>query len=260
MHDHTPLLTDVERDLLGGDATFPTSFQVAVTIRKALDDPDTSAQRLALLLNAEPLVTSKLLRLANCYTFNPRGQTVYSVDQAIQRVGFNAVRSVAMAVAMVQLKAPPGTANFLPIAEATWSRSVQRAALCKVLAQPMAWDSPEEAMLCGLVAELGVFYLLSRAAPHKLYSQEPIALQDLLDQHQASVSARLLFNLGLPHEVVAAVSPQAGSAAPDRLQAILREADRLSHLPFPPPADEPRAELLLTSQDILHDIRSALGS
>lgn len=205
MSSHQDFLASVERDLLGGDAHFPTGLKVLAALRQALDDPQTPVDRVTTLVSAEPLVVARLLRLANCTTFNPRGVEILTVRHAIQRVGFNLVRSAAAAVAIAQMRALSDVSRFVDIADAAWLRSVQRSALARLLTPAHGDANPDEAGLCGLVAELGTFYLLQRAARYPSYSDpyQRAALDDLLAAHGPSLSARLAVVLGLPGAVVA---------------------------------------------------------
>lgn len=259
-HNHATLLSDVHRELLGGDAVFPTSVHLAVAIRQALDQDEVSINEVARMIAADPLLAAKLVRLANCVTFNPGGQTIFDIGPAVSRVGFNAVRAVSMALVLSQLKTVPLMAPFVPVADETWKRSVQISAMSRLLARTQRGVNPDEAMLCGLVADIGVFYLLPRAGAHAEYVANPSLLADLLQSHAASVSTQFLTVLGLPGNIVQAVS---GAALPDihparPLRQILSEARRLVDLPQPLPEDEPQTEWLLSVQTQFQELTQAL--
>lgn len=260
MHDHSPLLASVRRDLSEGDPVFPSSLQLALSLRQTLDRPDSSLAEVTRLLELEPLIAAKLLRLANCVVFNPYGREVCGLEQAVARVGLNAVRAVAFAIAMEQLRALPALAAHLALANATWERAATVAALGRLLAGSSNAVQPEEAMLCGLVSELGTSYLLYRAATWSGYAPDSAVLQHLLGHHAVPVGTLLLQVLGLPQRIVLATGaepPGRGDPA-HSLRAVLTEARRLVDLPDPPPADEPRAEWLLGTRESVQDIRRIL--
>jgi|JI7StandDraft_1071085.scaffolds.fasta_scaffold51200_2 HD-like signal output (HDOD) protein len=260
MFDHSPLMGYVQQDLLGGDAVFPTSFQLSLAIKEALNRPDVHVAEVARLLEAEPLVAAKLVHMANCYTFNPLGRTVYGVEQAVKRVGFNVARSVAIAIAVDQIKLMPSMAPYADLAHASWRRSVHVAALLRELARLEATVPPDEAMLCGLVSELGVFYLLLRAASVPAYAHDRERLHDLLRQHSPAVCSPLLASLGVPQDIVVALDtePAAGDSMAWQLQRLLAESRRLQALPDPAPVNEPRAEWLGDIRLEVDELRRAL--
>lgn len=260
MSSHATLISEVQRDLLGGDAVFPTSIQLATRIRQALDQDDISVDDVARLIEVEPLLTAKVVRMANCVTFNPSGREVFDVRQAIGRVGFNAVRSVSMAIALAQLKAAPALQVFRNLTEPAWQSSVRLAALSRLLARTQRGVNPDEAMLSGLVSEIGVFYLLDKAARHPEYVSNASHVGALLAEYATSVGNQFLVVMGMPGNTVQALS---NAELPDihpakGLRAVIGESRRLLALPQPIPEDEPQAEWLQEVQDQLHDLVQAL--
>lgn len=203
MYSHHGFLVAVERDLLAGDAQFPTGLKVLTALRQVLDDPDAPVARVTTLVNAEPLVTARLLRLANCATFNPTGLEIFTVEQAVRRVGFNMVRTAATAVAIAQMRALADQPHMQAIADEAWQRSVRLSVLARLLAPGHAGVNADEAGLCALVSDLGTFYLLQRARHYPTYADpsRQDALQDLLDHHAAPITGRLARELGMPSTI-----------------------------------------------------------
>jgi HD-like signal output (HDOD) protein len=260
MFDHSPLMASIQHDLLGGDVVFPTCFQLSIAIREALNQPDISVASVARRVEAEPLMAAKLVHMANCVTFNPFGRTVYGVEQAIYRVGFNVARSVSIAIAMAQLKMLPCMVPYVGLTNTIWERSVHVAALMRQLAHLEGSATPDEALLCGLVSEMGVFYLLHRCTGIPTYSRSMDHVLDLLSQHSQHVTPPLLAALGVPEEIVTALKPaRAPWGTPSRqLQTLLLEARRLQSLPDPIPPTEPRATWLQAVNHQVNELRNSL--
>jgi HD-like signal output (HDOD) protein len=72
---HFRILEDIARDL-SGDINFPTCMDAAILVRNSLKDPLASLERIAQVVGIEPLISSKLLRLANSVSYNPSGKRV----------------------------------------------------------------------------------------------------------------------------------------------------------------------------------------
>lgn len=260
MFDHSPLMAHVQKDLLAGDMVFPTCFQLSLSIREALDQPDVRVAEIASLVQSEPLMAARLLHMSNCVSFNPFGRTIYNVEQAIHRVGFNVARALAISIAVEQLKLMPSMTPFVALANATWERSVHVAALLRQLAQFEGKVNPDEALICGLVSEMGVFYLLYRCSDLPAYRNDRENVLDLLRQHGQNVGVPLLASLGVPDDIVTALKPARapwGSTA-RHLQVLLQEARRLQALPEPVPAEEPRATWLHAVSHQVGELRQAL--
>ena len=104
---HFRILEDIARDL-SGDINFPICMDAAILIRNTLKDPLTNLDRVAQVVGFEPLISSKLLRLANSVSYNPAGKSISDLSTAIARLGFDVVRTTSLAVAMDRtLGSPP---------------------------------------------------------------------------------------------------------------------------------------------------------
>jgi len=90
-----------------GELTFPTSVDIALRVQLALDDPDCSLDQAARLIQAEPLLSARVVAMANSAVYNRPGRSVADVKSAVQRLGFRTVRSLAAAVITRQMAGKP---------------------------------------------------------------------------------------------------------------------------------------------------------
>ncbi|MGE5386469.1 MAG: HDOD domain-containing protein [Betaproteobacteria bacterium] len=201
---HFRILEDIAQDL-SGELNFPTSLDAAIMVRNTLKDPEVKLDQVARAIALEPLIASKLLRLANSVVYNPAGQSITDLKTAVTRMGFEAVRTTSLAVAMDQIMKSKNLANFDKFAKLTWEHSIQVAATARVLARRVGRVNPEEALLAGLVHDIGIFYLLYRAAEYQQYRESQEALIELVAGWHESIGESLLHILGLPERIVNAV-------------------------------------------------------
>lgn len=201
---HFHILEDIARDL-SGDVNFPTCMDAAILVRNTLKDPSSNLERVVQVVGIEPLISSKILRLANSVAFNPSGRAITELSVAISRLGFEAVRTTSLAVTMDQMMKSRNLAAYDGIAREVWEHSIQVAAIARVLARRLGRINPDEAMLSGLVHDIGVFYLLYRAAEYPEYRDNEPAMLDLLRGWHKSIGESLLHILGLPASIVDAV-------------------------------------------------------
>lgn len=204
---HFRILEDIARDL-SGDINFPTCLDAAILVRNTLKDPLADLDRVAQAVGAEPLISSKLLRLANSVTYNPSGAHIADLSKAIGRLGFEVVRTTSLAVAMDQMLKSRHLAAYDELSREAWSYSIKVAAIARVLARRLGRIAPDEAMLAGMVHNIGVFYLLYRAAEYPVYRDAPEAMLDLLKGWHTSIGESLLHILGLPESVLEAIGDQ----------------------------------------------------
>lgn len=199
------ILEDIARDLSSDEVTFPTFLDITFQVRTALKNPNLNVEQLAKLVGAEPLMSAKIIRMANSVAMNPSGREVADVKTAIVRVGMEAVRTVSFAVAMEQLLQSKQMQAFEDISKRLWEHTAHVAALCRVLARKLAKINGDEAMFAGLVHDIGVFYLMSRAANFPELVADKAELHALLVGWHDNIGHALLSALGQPESVLLAV-------------------------------------------------------
>jgi len=152
------------------------------------------------------MLATKLVRMANSAALNPSGRQVADVRTAVMRVGFNAVRSTAAAVAVQQVRASKDLAPFAAEAERAWRHSLDVAAIAYVLARALTKLNPDEALFAGLVHDIGRFYLLARASRHPELIEHRDELEAIVAEWHPSIGGAILQGQGLPETLVAAVA------------------------------------------------------
>lgn len=218
------ILEDIARDLSGDVVSFPTFLDVTFQIRGALKNPNLTIDQLSVLVGAEPLMSTKVIRLANSAALNPTGRAIADVKTAISRVGMEAVRSISFAVAMEQLLGSKKMAAFEWISQRLWEHTIHVAALSRVLARKVGRINADEAMFAGLVHDIGVFYLLSRATNFPELIADRDELYFLLVDWHDNIGHALLSAMGLGEDLLEAVL---GHETEREVSAIKNVADVL---------------------------------
>jgi putative nucleotidyltransferase with HDIG domain len=234
-------LEHLAADLSKGEVTFPTFIDATVKVRLAVNDPSVTADRLARIISAEPLLSAKVVKLANSAALNQTGKEISDLKKAVLRVGFAAVRTTAVAVAMEQLVASKDLEAFRQTSQTVWQHSLDVAAISYVLARKLTKLNPDEAMFAGLVHDIGHFYLMSRASKYPELTEHSEELGPLLQEWHASVGHAVLDALGLPEGILKAVDEHElpnYSMPPRNLSDVLIAANVLTRTPNP--LDKPR--------------------
>ncbi len=195
------MLEDIAKEL-SGEVVFPTYFDAVLRLRKVLHDPNETIGGIATAVSLEPLISAKLLHLANSVAFNPQGNQVVDLKSAVSRLGLNAVRSAALSIVMAQLLRAKGMASFADLTHKLWEHSIHTAAAARVLAREHTRFNADEAMLAGLIHDLGAFYMLYRATQYEELRERPDTVRYLIVQWHESIGISLLNALGLPEEIV----------------------------------------------------------
>ena len=189
-----------------GELIFPTSVDASRRVLRAVENPDIGVASLAKILVAEPLLSAKVIRLANSVALNPGGQVVRDVRQAVLRVGMDPIKSLAMALVVDQLRQAQRHGACRELSNRLWERSVHVAALSYVMAKKMTSLNADEAMFAGVVHDLGRFYLLSKIADYPELLADKAVLAETINDLDETASTLVFSALNLPASVIEAVA------------------------------------------------------
>jgi len=224
------IAADAGRD----DQFFSTNTELALRVRKLLEDPNCSIEQLNKLIAAEPVLMSRVIGIANSVAYNPSGRTTTDIRAAISRLGFNTLRILVTAVIVRQMQNLSNSAEHQALARQLWEHTAHVAALARIIARRVTHQDPDAAFFAGIVHEIGGFYLLARAADYPELLGN--GLEAWRDGGEASVGRAVLQVLGVPENIMAAQEVLWNgylSMPPQSLGDTLLLADQLSLLASP---------------------------
>ena len=158
------ILVRLTAEAASGEMVFPTHAEMALRVRRALDDPDSSLDQLTKLVRAEPLLAARVVALANSVVYSRSGRVTTDIRNAVSSVGFKALSNLAMGLIVRQMQEMSKAPAHRALAVRLWEHTAQVASLAYVLARRATHQDPDTAYFAGIVHEVGGFYLISRAA------------------------------------------------------------------------------------------------
>ena len=190
-----------------GTVDLPCFPDVVFRIRKALADPNTTAEKTVTIIGAEPRLAARLLQSANSAAFNTSGKPLTDLRSAITRLGHQLVQSAAMAYAVQQLKHADSLRSIARPLSELWNECISVAAVCQAVARRTK-VSPDEAFLTGLLHGIGRLYIMVREVGHAGSLGANRAFLDLVADWHPSIGQAVLDNWGFAQEMSAAVGDQ----------------------------------------------------
>jgi HD-like signal output (HDOD) protein len=198
------MLRDIALEL-SGKTVFPPGFDSVMRLRRAIEEKGLGLEKAVALIAGDPLVTPCVLTLANSAVYKRAGEDVRDLHQAVERIGIAVVRSVALAIAMKQLLLARDVPGFQQQARRLWAHSLRSASVAYVIAKRLTKINPDEAMLAGLIHDIGAFYMIYRAAQYEELVLRPDTAKYLVIRWHESVGHSLALALGLPARIADAL-------------------------------------------------------
>jgi HD-like signal output (HDOD) protein len=131
-----------------------TISSAAMRILALADDPGVSEERLYDALSLDPALSARVLKVVNS-AFYRRQREIASSRDAIRLLGISAVRNIAIASSLHRLFRGGRSIDGFDPAD-LWTHATAVAALSRELAARSGKASPEEALLAGLLHDMGI--------------------------------------------------------------------------------------------------------
>lgn len=200
-------LTQLATEVSKGTVELPCFPEVVIRVRRALDDPETTAEQTVTVVGAEPRLAARLLQTANSAAFNTTGKPLTDLRSAITRLGHQLVQSAAMAYAVQQIKEEKSLRSIAALLTELWKECITVASICHVVARRTK-VSPDEAFLTGLMHGIGRLYIMVRAVGRAGEFSNDASLVELVAGWHAQIGKAVLENWGFAEEMCEAVGDQ----------------------------------------------------
>jgi HD-like signal output (HDOD) protein len=189
-----------------GAVDIPGFPSIVTRVRQVLADESASADKVARVVGADPVLAARLLNLANSVALLGTARPATDLRTAVSRVGLNAVRSTTHAHAMRILSQSEALRGLEKLLEVLARQTGQVASLCHVVAAKYSRIPPDVALLAGLLHSCGRLYLLVRAGNHRGLFADATSFRNVERDWHLSVAVALLENWKVPEEIVHAIA------------------------------------------------------
>lgn len=223
------LLGRLETEIASNRLVLPTLPEIALRVRELMAQPDCSATQLARLISTDAALAARLLKVANSSSYRGH-KAIDNIQTAITRLGLQLVRSLVTQLALLQSLHSGGAEAGRQLAQLS-RHSMEIGAYSHAIALHYTRLNPEEALLAGLVHDIGKLPLLARL--RTLAGGQTVIMENLLSRLHGRVGTMVL---------------QAWHFAPD-IVAVAAEHQDVQRNPYGEPD---YADVVLLAHLLLH--------
>ena len=186
--------------------TLPDIPQIVTRLQQMLSDPEVGIPQLVPIINQEPALVGCVLQMANSAVLNPTRRHVTDLRTGVALMGFDLLRSAALAYALRQLTQARLTREIRPHLEALWERSAWTAAVSFVIARNFTRVNRDLAFLAGLTHGIGKLFILTRAAHFPFVLRDRTRCGAILRKWHAPFARTILGGWRINEDVIDAVT------------------------------------------------------
>jgi HD-like signal output (HDOD) protein len=180
------LMKELERDRL----VLPSLPDIAIRVGREMNEENTNAHKLANIIQTDPVITAKLIRAANSPLY-AGASSVDSCNAAVVRLGANTTHNLVLTFALRELfitQSPLLKTHMQQL----WKHSVKVSAICYVLAKIVGGFNPEQALLAGLLHDIGVVAILNYTKRFPAVLEDEATLNKVILDLRGVIGGRIL--------------------------------------------------------------------
>ncbi|MEK7251049.1 MAG: HDOD domain-containing protein, partial [Bacteroidota bacterium] len=166
---------------------------IAAEVVEMVENPKTSASKLAKVIESDQGLTSKVLKIANSafYGFPKR---IGTVDFAIIVLGFDALKEIVISISLVSVLQKKGDVTF--DAQGFWDHSIYSGVIARRLARDLGYRVSGEVFVGGLLHDMGISVL------HQHFHNEYKQIVELVKETELAFIEAEQHVLGVTHAEV----------------------------------------------------------
>jgi HD-like signal output (HDOD) protein len=223
----------------------PSLPDVALKVSNAVQDETSDAHTIAKIVQADLAITAKLIGAANSAYYGG-SEPVHSCSDAVVRLGMKVSHNLVLAYVVWELFRVKSRALQQRM-RSLWHHSNKVAAICHVLALRDKRFKPDEAMLIGLLHDIGVAAILHQVAQYPDFATDPKAIDHAIAHLRGPIGSSILRKWGFQQEFVTAALEaedwlREGTSKPDYCDLVivaqLHSFIGSEQMPHVPPLDQ----------------------
>ena len=198
-------LSDLARELSAGVVELPSFPEAVLRVQQVLGDDNITSERIVRVVSSDAGLAARILTMANSALLHRGDSSVTDLKVAITRVGHDSIRAAALSYATAQVRHAAELAHIRSDLERFWQEGLRVAALAHAMAKECGMLQPDEALLAGLLHNIGKVYIIARTPRDAGRVQVG---DDVMRDWHPGIGQALIENWKLPEQIAYAVGGQ----------------------------------------------------
>lgn len=195
--------TSFYQDLSSNNFNLPSMPVVASNIRDAMEDQAFSVRGMAKLINADPAMVVKVISASNSPIYRGTSK-IQSSSDAVVRLGMETTRQLVEIYALRELFGSH-LGKLQSRMQVLWEHSQKVGAIAYTLAKLTSAVNPEQALLAGLIHDVGVIPVLHYAGEHPELIRDACMLEQVIRELRGDLGEIMLTKWGWSDEMLSVV-------------------------------------------------------
>ena len=191
---------DIVAQIKNDELVLPTLPEVALKVREVAEDPNATIDDLCDIIARDPALSARVIKVTNSPLLRS-SMPVDDLSTAISRLGIDFTSNLAIGLAMEQMfQATHDMIDYRM--RDCWSRAMEFAATAQVLGRHYTRLKPDQAMLAGLVHQIGMLPILAYAENNETLMADSLSLDKVIERLHPALGSYILRSWDFPAEII----------------------------------------------------------
>lgn len=198
-------LACVQRAIEENRLVLPSPPDTLLELRSAINDQHCSHKHLAQIISKDLAISTRLLKVVNSSSLRSH-RAINDVHGAVTRLGEKLVHTLVTSLTMTQMMSNSifnAKGVFAEFLKNHYNRTAQVASLCYGLAENIPSLDRDEALLAGLIHDIGVLPLIQHVGQDAGLRHDPEVALGLVDALHTQVGRHVLEKWGFSQQLIA---------------------------------------------------------
>lgn len=220
------VIATLQDDIKHNRLDIPSPPDLLIHLRKLTASPTATAKQIADVVKHDMNVSGRLIKVANSALFGIRNHAT-TAQAAITRLGQNRVQSLVIGLLIGQRLLESKTVGLEHYCRQAWQTSNNVAAISFVLASTKTTIDPEQALLAGMVHNIGTLPLLLKLNKVESLRNNPkvmgLVAEAVIPKLYASAGKLILKSWNFPDDIINIASEHRTNHATESLSPTLSD-------------------------------------